>query len=146
MKKLFKYFLICLGGCTLLASTIGSIIYYCTPIWYGQEKEVYRLSSPDNKHDVIVTIQEAGAFGSGMLRLFIMPQSTSLDFIKKNKINPCFRSEGLPVRFMKWETSTLLILKRYDTGRIYDFYPVHHFDLKNHKATILIKLESIDKK
>src|SRR5262245_32879916 len=65
------------GLMAILASACGLVFWVAQPSWYGEETEIYRLSSPAREYDAVVTTQEPGAFGSSLVRLYVVPAGVS---------------------------------------------------------------------
>lgn len=139
IKKIFMWFgVLCFGISIIVMSG-----YLLLPNWYTPEQEVFRLTSPDEKLDVIVTEQEPGAFGSSISRLYVAPMGISLVELKKRKISCNFKSESIPVKFIHWESTKVLQISRYHDDYIRYFNPKIYIDSETNISRF-IKLKSIE--
>lgn len=88
-----------------LAAIVALVFVWSLPggdDWFGKEKEEFRLTSPSRQYDAVVTIQEPGAFGSSIVRLYVAPAGTPFDERDENYKFDVFRSHTIWVDKLKW--------------------------------------------
>ena len=90
---------------------------------YGDEKEEFRLTSPNSVYDAVVTIMEAGGFGSSQVQLYIVPAKTEFSENIKFFKHPAFRSHAIRTNEILWKDDATLILIRGSKDQIYEFSP-----------------------
>lgn len=98
--------------------------------WFGQEKEEFRLTSPNRQYDAVVTIQEPGAVGSSIVRLYVAPADVPFDKRDENYKFDVFRSHTVLVDKLKWRDDRTLLLVRRPQDQIQHFDPVR-YDLRD---------------
>lgn len=71
--------LVIIGGLAAAGALFLLVIYVAVPSFYSPEKEVFRLASPDNEIDAVVSVEEPGGFGSSHVRLYIARHGKPFD-------------------------------------------------------------------
>ncbi len=112
-----------IGGLTIAGAVMLLIFYLRLPPFFSPEREVDRLSSPDNKYDAVVTIQEPGGFGSSHVRLYIVNHGTPFKANDNDFKFASFHSHAIVLERLKWLSPETLRLVRGSDDSIYSFDP-----------------------
>jgi hypothetical protein len=131
VKKTFIALRNILAAIGLLA-LIGFLAYLKLEVdfWPPEETVEFRLASPGNEYDAVVTIQESGlSFGSPVVRIYVVPSGLALDKNNKHYEWPVMTG-SIIVDKMKWRDDRTLILVRRADAIISRFDPVC-YDLRD---------------
>jgi hypothetical protein len=120
------------------------------PRWFADEKEVFRLGSPNSEYDAVVSTQEPGGFGSSIVRLYVVPAGLAFDTRAQEFKHESFRSHTVWVNDLRWEDDRTLLMTRGAEDRIYHFDPVREYlqDSQGHRlprVIILLRTEVTNK-
>ena len=132
MKRIFSVVRNILAAIGLLA-LIAFGVYLKAESDFGRPDETveFRLSSPGNEYDAVVTIQESGfSFGSSQLRLYVVPSDFAFDKKNKHYTWPVIRTNSIIIDKMKWRDDRTLIVVRPPGATIFSFDPVC-YDLRD---------------
>lgn len=124
----------------LVAVAIVAIAFVFYPVfesgisWFSEEKEIYRLPSPGKEYDGVVTVQEPGAFGSSIVRLYVVPSGLAFTPKAEGFKFEMFRSHTIRVNELIWEGDRTLVIKRGRDDKIYHFDP-RYYDVRDKDAS-----------
>lgn len=141
-NKMIQLIFMWIGVIFSLFFIIAALIYSQIPNWFSPPEEVFRLTSPNGKTDVIVATQDpAGAFGSSLAFLFIVEKGALLSEINVNGYN--FKGDTIHTESIKWLSSTVVQFSRDYRENIHGFTP-ERFLGPEFNRQILIQLKSED--
>jgi hypothetical protein len=126
-----------IGGLAVAGALFLLVIYVVVPSFYSPEKEVFRLASPDNKIDAVVSVEEPGGFGSSHVRLYIASHGKPFDKNDDDYKFAEYHSHTILIDELRWLSPNQLQLMRKPDDDIYVFHPK-----VEHPSKVLILLTS----
>lgn len=105
--------------CNLLALVILNYFIFnsivgCNSVTTCQQKEVYRVTSPDNLVDVAVIEKNCGATTSTSTNIYIVPKGAEV------KQSPVFVADHLESLDVRWSKPKFLVIQ-YADARIFQY-------------------------